>query len=48
MTVDIARELGALMGVSRELVCFDAARKSFEAMTVGRANQPDAAVAPPG
>jgi polar amino acid transport system substrate-binding protein len=38
VTVDIARELGARLGVSTHLVCFDAARKSFEAMTSGRAD----------
>jgi polar amino acid transport system substrate-binding protein len=38
VTVDIARELGARVGVPVELVCFDAARKSFEAMSEGRAD----------
>ncbi len=38
VTVDIARELGSRTGVPVELVCFDAARKSFEAMTTGRAD----------
>jgi polar amino acid transport system substrate-binding protein len=38
VTVDIARELGARLGVPVELVAFDAARKSFEAMTSGRAD----------
>jgi polar amino acid transport system substrate-binding protein len=38
VTVDIARELGARLGVPVELVPFDAARKSFEAMTSGRAD----------
>jgi polar amino acid transport system substrate-binding protein len=38
VTVDIARELGSRLGVPVELVCFDAARKSFEAMTAGRAD----------
>jgi polar amino acid transport system substrate-binding protein len=38
VTVDMARELGARLGVPVELVCFDAARKSFEAMTTGRAD----------
>ncbi len=38
VTVDIARELGARLGVPVELVTFDAARKSFEAMTSGRAD----------
>jgi polar amino acid transport system substrate-binding protein len=38
VTVDIARELASQLGVPLELVCFDAARKSFEAMTTGRAD----------
>lgn len=38
VTVDIARELGARLGVPVELVAFDAARKSFEAMTSGLAD----------
>jgi polar amino acid transport system substrate-binding protein len=38
VTVDIARELGARLGVPVELVGFDAARKSFEAMSAGRAD----------
>jgi polar amino acid transport system substrate-binding protein len=38
VTVDLARELGARLGLPVELVCFDAARKSFEAMTQGRAD----------
>lgn len=38
VTVDIARELGSRAGVPVELVCFDAARKSFEAMMAGRAD----------
>lgn len=38
VTVDIARELAQRLGVSLELVCFDAARKSFEAMTTGQAD----------
>lgn len=38
VTVDIARELVQRLGVSLELVCFDAARKSFEAMTTGQAD----------
>lgn len=38
VTVDIARELARRLGVSLELVCFDAARKSFEAMTTGQAD----------
>lgn len=38
VTVDIARELGTRLDVPVELVAFDAARKSFEAMTSGRAD----------
>ena len=38
VTVDLAHELGRRLGVPVELVCFDAARKSFEAMTAGRAD----------
>lgn len=38
VTVDLARELGARLGVPVELVCFDAARDSFEAMKQGRAD----------
>jgi polar amino acid transport system substrate-binding protein len=38
VTVDISRELAARLGVPLELVCFDAARKSLEAMTDGRAD----------
>jgi len=38
VTVDLARELASRLGVEVELVCFDAARKSFEAMTTGRAD----------
>jgi polar amino acid transport system substrate-binding protein len=38
VTVDIARELGARLGVPVQLVCFDAARESFEAMNRGRAD----------
>ena len=38
ITVDIAREVGARLGVPVELLCFDAARKSFEAMADGRAD----------
>jgi polar amino acid transport system substrate-binding protein len=38
VTVDLAREVGARLGVPVELVCFDAARKSFEALTSGRAD----------
>lgn len=38
VTVDIAREVAKRLGVQLELVCFDAARKSFEAMTNGTAD----------
>jgi polar amino acid transport system substrate-binding protein len=38
VTVDLAREVASRLGVPLELVCFDAARTSFEAMTEGRAD----------
>ncbi|WP_220451186.1 transporter substrate-binding domain-containing protein [Nocardioides dongkuii] len=38
VTVDIARELGSRLGIPVELICFDAARDSFEAMAAGRAD----------
>ena len=38
VTVDIAREVGARLDLPVELVCFDAARKSLEALTDGRAD----------
>lgn len=38
VTVDIAGELARRLEVPLELVCFDAARKSFEAMTTGQAD----------
>jgi polar amino acid transport system substrate-binding protein len=38
VTVDIARELGVRLGVPVDLVCFDAARESFEAMIQGDAD----------
>ncbi|GAA0596247.1 transporter substrate-binding domain-containing protein [Kribbella sandramycini] len=38
VTVDIARELGRRLGVPVELVCFDAARKSFDAIVTGAAD----------
>lgn len=38
ITVDLAREIAARLGVPVELLCFDAARKSFEAMADGRAD----------
>ncbi|WP_432035738.1 transporter substrate-binding domain-containing protein [Streptomyces cucumeris] len=38
ITVDIAQEIAARLGVPVEFVCFDAARKSYEAMATGRAD----------
>jgi polar amino acid transport system substrate-binding protein len=38
VTVDIAREIGVRLGVPVELRCFDAARKSYEAMASGQAD----------
>ncbi|MGW4207298.1 transporter substrate-binding domain-containing protein [Lentzea sp. NPDC004789] len=38
VTVDLAREIAARLGLPVEFVCFDAARKSFEAMKDGRAD----------
>jgi polar amino acid transport system substrate-binding protein len=38
VTVDLARELAGRLGVPVALVCFDAARKSFEALTAGAAD----------
>ena len=38
VTVDIARELGTRLGVGVELLCFPAAKESFEAMNQGRAD----------
>lgn len=38
VTVDLARELGRRLGLEVELLCFDAARKSLEAMVDGRAD----------
>lgn len=38
VTVDIARELASRLGLPLELVCFDAARASFEAMSAGQAD----------
>jgi polar amino acid transport system substrate-binding protein len=38
VTVDIARETGHRLGVPIELLCFDAARKSYQAMATGRAD----------
>jgi polar amino acid transport system substrate-binding protein len=36
VTVDISREVGARLDVPVELRCFDAARKSYDAMTAGQ------------
>jgi polar amino acid transport system substrate-binding protein len=38
VTVDLARELARRLGVPASFVCFDAARKSFEALTTGVAD----------
>ncbi|MFM9371433.1 transporter substrate-binding domain-containing protein [Streptomyces sp. Da 82-17] len=38
VTVDIAREVGARLGVPVSFACFDAARKSYEEMAAGRAD----------
>lgn len=38
VTVDLAREVGRRLGVAVELVCFDAARRSFEAVRDGTAD----------
>lgn len=38
VTVDIATELASRLGVPAEFACFDAARKSFEALTTGQAD----------
>lgn len=38
VTVDIANELGARLRVPVQLLCFDAARESYEAMKDGRAD----------
>ena len=38
VTVDIARELGTRLGVPVELLCFKAARESFEAVNQGSAD----------
>jgi polar amino acid transport system substrate-binding protein len=38
VTVDIAREVAARLGVPATFVCFNAARKSFEAMMTGAAD----------
>jgi polar amino acid transport system substrate-binding protein len=36
VTVDLAREIGARLGLPVEFACFDAARDSFTAVTTGR------------
>jgi polar amino acid transport system substrate-binding protein len=36
VTVDLAREIGARLGLPVEFACFDAARDSFAAVTTGR------------
>ncbi|MGW2562344.1 transporter substrate-binding domain-containing protein [Streptomyces sp. NPDC001514] len=46
VTVDIAREVAARLDVPVEFLCFDAARKSYEAMTAGRADMCFLAVEP--
>jgi polar amino acid transport system substrate-binding protein len=38
VTVDLAREIGARLAVPVELACFDAARKSYQAMADGQAD----------
>lgn len=38
VAVDLAREIGKRLKIPVELLCFDAARKSFEAMTTGLAD----------
>jgi polar amino acid transport system substrate-binding protein len=38
VTVDLAREIAARLGVPVSFACFDAARKSFEALTAGAAD----------
>ncbi|MGW3631026.1 transporter substrate-binding domain-containing protein [Streptomyces sp. NPDC005122] len=38
VTVDLAREIGLRLGLPVELLCFGAARTSYEAMTEGRAD----------
>ncbi|MDE9367652.1 transporter substrate-binding domain-containing protein [Luteipulveratus sp. YIM 133132] len=46
ITVDLAREIARRLEVPLELVCFDAARKSFEALTTGAADLGFLAVEP--
>ncbi|MEV6173058.1 transporter substrate-binding domain-containing protein [Streptomyces sp. NPDC051954] len=46
VTVDIAREVGTRLDMPVELVCFDAARKSYEAMAAGQADMCFLAIEP--
>ncbi|WP_410611770.1 transporter substrate-binding domain-containing protein [Amycolatopsis sp. lyj-109] len=46
VTVDLAREAAARLGVPVEFSCFDAARKSFEAVTSGAADLAFLAIEP--
>ncbi|WP_143168085.1 transporter substrate-binding domain-containing protein [Jatrophihabitans endophyticus] len=46
VTVDLARAIADALGVPLELVCFDAARHSFEALTSGRVDVAFLAVEP--
>ncbi len=46
VTVAIAREIGARLGVPVELICVDAARKSFAALAEGRADVTFLAIEP--
>jgi polar amino acid transport system substrate-binding protein len=46
VTVDVARELAGRLGVPVSFVCFDAARKSFEALPTGAADVAFLAVDP--
>ncbi|MGW3962679.1 transporter substrate-binding domain-containing protein [Amycolatopsis sp. NPDC005003] len=46
ITVDLAREVAARLGVPVEFACFDAARKSFEALTSGTADLAFLAIEP--
>ena len=46
VTVDLAREVAARLGVPVEFACFDAARKSFEALTSGAADLAFLAIEP--
>jgi polar amino acid transport system substrate-binding protein len=46
VTVDLAREIAARLGVPVSFACFDAARKSFEALTSGAADVAFLAIEP--